>query len=81
MNSYPIDWERAMDFTYLPVCQYGSAAAAEEYGSFSALLDNFYAKREQADRVKQKTAYEITYGDWSSDVCSSDLLTIGKKMP
>src|SRR6059036_2624017 len=23
---------------------------------------------------KQKTAYEITYGDWSSDVCSSDLL-------
>src|SRR5213595_914097 len=25
---------------------------------------------------KQKTAYEITEGDWSSDVCSSDL-TIG----
>src|SRR6059036_2018877 len=25
---------------------------------------------------KQKTAYEITYGDWSSDVCSSDLLTL-----
>src|ERR1051325_11648274 len=24
---------------------------------------------------KQKTAYEITYGDWSSDVCSSDLET------
>src|SRR5213595_1571678 len=23
---------------------------------------------------KQKTAYEITEGDWSSDVCSSDLL-------
>src|SRR6059036_4286399 len=23
---------------------------------------------------KQKTAYEITYGDWSSDVCSSDLI-------
>src|ERR1051325_12030256 len=22
---------------------------------------------------KQKTSYEITYGDWSSDVCSSDL--------
>ena len=22
---------------------------------------------------KQKTAYEISYGDWSSDVCSSDL--------
>src|SRR5881392_2663354 len=23
---------------------------------------------------KQKTAYEITHSDWSSDVCSSDLL-------
>src|ERR1051325_12255932 len=29
------------------------------------LLDFFF---------KQKTAYEITYGDWSSDVCSSDLM-------
>jgi len=26
---------------------------------------------------KQKTAYEITYGDWSSDVCSSDLSFCG----
>ena len=26
---------------------------------------------------KQKTAYEITYGDWSSDVCSSDLMPAG----
>src|SRR5213079_3627495 len=25
---------------------------------------------------KQKTAYEITTGDWSSDVCSSDLLPV-----
>src|SRR6059036_4088787 len=25
---------------------------------------------------KQKTAYEITYGDWSSDVCSSDLVAM-----
>ena len=23
---------------------------------------------------KQKTAYEIVSGDWSSDVCSSDLI-------
>src|SRR5213082_1692499 len=26
---------------------------------------------------KQKTAYEIVSGDWSSDVCSSDLLPQG----
>src|SRR3546814_1294933 len=25
--------------------------------------------------VKQKTAYEMRISDWSSDVCSSDLLT------
>ena len=25
---------------------------------------------------KQKTAYEIADSDWSSDVCSSDLLTV-----
>ena len=25
---------------------------------------------------KQKTAYEIGTGDWSSDVCSSDLLKL-----
>src|SRR5881392_4448664 len=26
---------------------------------------------------KQKTAYEITHSDWSSDVCSSDLVLAG----
>src|SRR3546814_7024269 len=26
---------------------------------------------------KQKTAYEMRISDWSSDVCSSDLLTFG----
>ena len=25
---------------------------------------------------KQKTAYEIGTGDWSSDVCSSDLIAV-----
>src|SRR3546814_14165416 len=27
---------------------------------------------------KQKTAYEMRISDWSSDVCSSDLIGIGK---
>src|SRR5213075_2172024 len=27
---------------------------------------------------KQKTAYEITRRDWSSDVCSSDLVTVSR---
>ena len=43
-----------MDFTYLPVEQYGGAAEEETYTSFSRLLDDFYEKREQAECVKQK---------------------------
>ena len=43
-----------MDFTYLHVGQYGGAAEEETYTSFSHLLDDFYEKREQAERVKQK---------------------------
>lgn len=43
-----------VDFTYLHVGQYGGAAEEETYTSFSRLLDDFYEKREQAERVKQK---------------------------
>ena len=43
-----------MDFTYLHVGQYGGAAEEETDTSFSRLLDDFYEKREQAERVKQK---------------------------
>ena len=53
----PVMLKRAgvpMDFTYMDIGQYGGAAEAERYDSFSALLDDFYAKREQAERVKQK---------------------------
>ncbi len=42
------------DFTYGPVTQYGTYAEKEVYDSFSHLLDDFYEKREQAERVKQK---------------------------
>ena len=30
-------------------------------------------KKKKKIFFKQKTAYEIKFGDWSSDVCSSDL--------
>ena len=42
------------DFTYGPDTQYGTYAETEIYDSFSHLLDDFYEKREQAERVKQK---------------------------
>src|SRR5213082_1450420 len=40
----------------------------------SSLLSDFFFF------FKQKTAYEIVSGDWSSDVCSSDLAELGVVM-
>src|SRR3546814_2093080 len=31
--------------------------------------------------IKQKTAYELRISDWSSDVCSSDLMAPGWRNP
>src|SRR3546814_10391592 len=36
------------------------------------LLDSFFL-------FKQKSAYDMRISDWSSDVCSSDLTSIGRK--
>ena len=36
-----------------------------------------YKSKKNVFFFKQKTAYEIGTGDWSSDVCSSDLGTLG----
>src|SRR3546814_5551440 len=38
------------------------------FGALSVLLGVFF--------FKQKTAYEVRISDWSSDVCSSDLLEV-----
>ena len=45
---------KPFDFTYGPIRQYGDYCANVTVDSFSALLDSFYEKREQAERVKQK---------------------------
>ena len=39
---------------YMPISQYGDAFSGEAAPSFSALLDSFYEKREQLERVRQK---------------------------
>lgn len=44
------------DFFCLPVTQYESAAETRIFDSFSELLDNFYASREQQERVRQRGA-------------------------
>ena len=47
---------RPMDFSYLPITQYGSAAETERYGSFCGLLDDFYEARERMERTRQRGA-------------------------
>ena len=43
-----------LDFSFLPITQYGLSAVGREMESFSALLDAFYAQRDQAERTKQR---------------------------
>ena len=47
--------ERPTDFSFRPIRQYGSTREAKIYDSFSQLLDGFYATRDHADRMRQKT--------------------------
>ena len=39
------------------------------------IADLIANRNQELEDFKQKTAYEIIAGDWSSDVCSSDLHT------
>ena len=45
-----------LDFSYLPITQYGDAAQASRWESFSAMLDGFYEARERQERVRQRGA-------------------------
>ena len=47
---------RPKEFSYAPILQYGSYLEKKTFGSFSRLLDDFYARRDQADRMRQRTA-------------------------
>lgn len=44
------------DFSYMPIEQYGNAMQGRSWDSFSAMLDAFYEKREQIERVRQQGA-------------------------
>lgn len=47
---------KPVDFSARPILQYGSAMEAEQYDSFSRLLDTFYEARERQERVRQRGA-------------------------
>lgn len=43
-----------LDFSFLPITQYGLSAVGREVASFSTLLDSFYAQKDAAERMKQR---------------------------
>jgi len=46
--------EKEMDFSFMPILQYGPEVELRRYDSFSHLLDDFYAAKEAQERVKQR---------------------------
>lgn len=44
-----------VDFTFLPVKQYGESMTVKLYDSCSTMLDRYYADRSGADRMKQRS--------------------------
>lgn len=47
-----------MEFSFMAITQYGLQATGEETDDFSGLLDSFYAKKDAAERMKQR-AHDI----------------------
>lgn len=45
---------KPMDFSFMDISQYGTAAQIKQYDSFSELLDTFYQERDAADRMRVK---------------------------
>ena len=68
------------DFTYGPILQYGPAAETEVYDTFSHLLDDFYEKREQAERVRQKGQDLLKTATTARDRVRRKLAAQGKEL-
>ena len=43
------------DFSFMPITQYQNQYEAQVFGSFSQLLDQFYLKKDLAERMRQKS--------------------------
>lgn len=46
---------KPMDFSFLPIRQYGTAVQISYSSSFSELLDSFYRERDRAERMRVRT--------------------------
>ena len=45
---------KPVDYSFLPILQYGPETELKEYPSFGTLLDDFYETREREERAKQR---------------------------
>ena len=50
---------KPLDFSFLPLRQYGESAESERFGSFSELLDAFYTRRDKAEQQRRR-GHELT---------------------
>lgn len=50
---------KPMDFSFMPISQYGEAAKGERFESFSQLLDAFYSRRDRAEQQRRRS-HELT---------------------
>ena len=50
---------RPADFSFLPIRQYGEARELRRFESFSALLEEFYARRDQQENLRRRSS-ELT---------------------
>ena len=46
--------EKPIDFSFMPITQYGTVYTTHEFSSLSELLDDFYAERDRIDRTRQR---------------------------
>ena len=47
---------KPMEFSCVPIVQYGELVESRTYPSFSALMDDFYESRERQERIRQRGA-------------------------
>ena len=52
------DGKKPLDFSFMPLRQYGDAVSAEEKESFSELLDSFYTGRDKLE-LQRRRAHEL----------------------
>lgn len=64
---------KPVDFSFMPINQYGTKYASEEKSSFSELLDEFYFECDRLDRTRQKAQDLVKF-------LSSAIARISKKI-